>query len=166
MWNAVNEGLAVAAGEYIAMISSDDLWVSDKLELQVAYLQAHPDIEYTLGLTKFILIEGETAPPAFRTELFEGEHPAILLEVLLARKTLFDRVGKFDESLRVASDVDWFARLVALNASHVILPQILLKKRIHGGNLSTEPTLGKTFNHEILTAMRNQILRRRAERAQ
>lgn len=161
MWNALNEGLAAAHGEFIAMISSDDLWVSDKIELQVAYLLAHPDIEYTLGLTKFVLIEGETPPRAFRTELFEGAHLAILLEALLARKGLFDRVGKFDESLRVASDVDWFARLASLNASRMIIPRVLLRKRIHRHNLSTEPSLSQTFNHELLAAMRNQMLRRR-----
>jgi len=162
MWNALNEGLDAARGEFVAMISSDDLWDSEKVKLQVEYLLAHPQIEYTLGLTRFVLIEGETAPVAFRPELFEGAREALLLEVFLARKALFDRVGKFDESLRIASDVDWFARLAHLNVPRAILPRVLLQKRIHAHNLSTEPSLSRTINHEILAAMRNQMLRRRA----
>lgn len=162
MWNALNEGLDAARGEFVAMISSDDLWFPQKIELQVAYLLAHPDVDYTLGLTRFVLIEGETVPAAFRPELFQEPRLAILLEVLLARKTLFERVGKFDESLRIASDVDWFARLTNLNATRAVIPQVLLQKRIHAHNLSTEPTLAQEFNHELLSAMRNQMLRRRA----
>lgn len=166
MWNALNQGLDAAHGEFIAMLSSDDLWSPDKVELQVQYLLDHPEIDYTFGLTKFVLIEGETAPAAFRKELFEQARLAILLEVLLARKAVFDRVGKFDESMRVASDVDWFARLVDVNTARAILPRVLLQKRIHGHNLSTEPSSGGEIKHEILLAMRNQMLRQRAEGAQ
>lgn len=166
MWNALNEGLDAARGEFIAMLSSDDLWSPDKVELQVHYMLEHPEIDYTFGLTKFVLIEGETAPAAFRKELFEQPRQAILLEVLLARKKVFESVGKFDESLRVASDVDWFARLVDVNTSRVILPRVLLQKRIHAHNLSTEPSSGGEIKHEILTAMRNQMLRQRGEGAQ
>lgn len=161
MWNALNEGLEAVRGEFVAMISSDDLWVPQKIQVQVEYLLAHPEVQYTFGLTKFVLIEGETAPRAFRPELFEGAREAILLEVLLARKEVFDRVGKFDESLRIASDVDWFARLTSLRAPHVIIPQVLLHKRIHEHNLSTEPSLGTTITHELLVAVRNQMLRSR-----
>lgn len=161
MWNALNEGLGQARGEFVAIISADDLWVPDKVQVQVNYLLAHPDAQYTFGLTKFVLIEGETPPRAFRTELFQGAREAILLEVLLARRGLFERVGKFDESLRVVSDVDWFARLTNLNAPHAVIPRVLLQKRIHAHNLSTEPSLSAAFNHEILVAMRSQMQRHR-----
>ncbi len=162
MWNAVNEGMDAARGEFVAMISSDDLWDENKLQLQVEYLRDHPDTRHVFGLTKFVLIEGETPPRAFRTELFHGEHLAILLESLLARKTLFERVGRFDETFRMASDVDWFARLENLHEPRGVIPRVLTYKRIHAHNLSSEPTLSKTFNHELLAMMRAQVLRQRA----
>ncbi len=162
MWNALNEGLDAAKGEFVSMISSDDVWVPEKVELQVEALLRDPACDYAMGLTKFVLIEGETPPRAFRQELFVGARKAVLLEVLLARKELFGRVGKFDESLKVASDVDWFARLANLAAPEAFIPRILLYKRIHANNLSTAPDLGKMINHEILSAMRNQMHRQRA----
>lgn len=161
MWNALNEGLDAAQGEFIAMLSSDDLWAPEKLQLQVEYLSRHPETGYVRGLTRFVLVEGETPPRSFRTELFQGEHEAILLEVLLARKSLFERVGKFDESLFVISDVDWFARLANLNDPGGTIPRVLLHKRIHADNMSSAPSSGKSYQREMLTAMQRQIQRHR-----
>ena len=161
MWNAVNEGLDAARGEFVAMISSDDLWVQEKIQLQVEYLIERPEIQYVFGLTHFQLMEGETPPRAFRAELLQGEHLAILLESMLARKTLMQRVGKFEEAMRVASDVDWFARLGNLNEPRGVIPRVLLHKRIHAANLSSEPSSGASFKHDVLWAMHAQVLRRR-----
>src|SRR4051794_31039092 len=44
MWNALNEGFELAQGECIAMLSSDDLWLPEKVALQFEYLLAHPDV--------------------------------------------------------------------------------------------------------------------------
>lgn len=163
IWNAFNEALDVARGEFIAMISYDDLWAPEKLQLQVEYLSSHPETAYVRGLTRFVLIEGETAPRAFRAELFHGEHEAQLLEVFMARKGLFDRVGRFDQELSIASDVDWFARLANLNEPGGMIPRVLLYKRIHANNLST--SAGEIVRREMLTAMQKQLRRHRGQGA-
>src|SRR5512143_4014499 len=42
---ARNAALQAAHGEIIAFLDADDLWLPQKLEVQVAYLRAHPDVE-------------------------------------------------------------------------------------------------------------------------
>ncbi len=163
MWNALNEGLTLARGEFIAMISSDDIWLADKIQMQVDYLRAHPAIQYVLGLTKFVLIDGETPPRAFRVELLQGTHAALLPEAILARKSLYARTGKFDESFAITADVEWLARLTAAHEPYAVLPHVLLHKRIHANNLSTSPRAAPVHNHELLAIMRNQMRRYRAE---
>ncbi len=41
---ARSEGLALARGRYSALIDQDDLWEPRKLEKQVAYMEAHPEL--------------------------------------------------------------------------------------------------------------------------
>lgn len=42
--HARNIGMKAASGKYIAFLDSDDLYLPQKLELQVAFMEAHPDI--------------------------------------------------------------------------------------------------------------------------
>lgn len=158
MFNALNEGLEAAHGDYIAMISSDDLWEPDKLQMQVEYLRNHPQIDCVFVSTKYVLIDGEI-PSGFRTEFLQGEHRAMYLEAMLARKNLFERVGKFDETYRQASDTDWFARLAHSGISSDFIPRVLLVRRMHSKNLSH--TADGNLYRELLTVTRAQTLRRR-----
>lgn len=44
-----NKGLHLASGEFIAILEGDDYWVSEKLQLQMEYLQLHPECILSWG---------------------------------------------------------------------------------------------------------------------
>ncbi|MDD2723755.1 MAG: glycosyltransferase [Methylovulum sp.] len=156
--SAYNEGIAQAQGEFIAFISHDDIWLPHKLDIQIAYLQAYPDIGATLGMVKHFLEAGREPPEGFRVELLEKTHPGWIMEALVARRGLFAQVGRFDASFAVGEDSDWFARAIDAGLAPVVLPQLLVRKRIYGGNAS----LNADTNQLLLRALRASIQRKRA----
>jgi glycosyltransferase involved in cell wall biosynthesis len=151
-----NRGIAAANGEILAFLAHDDLYTPEKLEIQVGYLVAHPDIQYTVSHIKFFLEPGCGIPRGFRPELLEGSHPGRIPEALVARKSLFAAVGLFRTDLKIADDVDWFARCKDQHIQMAVLPQVLLHKRVHDTNLSSNAMAN---NRELLTLLRDSIRR-------
>lgn len=54
-----NRAVALARGEWIAFLDSDDLWKSDKLEKQLALVTEHPDMVICYTASAFINDDGE-----------------------------------------------------------------------------------------------------------
>lgn len=134
--DAYNTGIAHARGEFIAFLSHDDLWTPDKLRVQIGYLKAHPEVEYCIGMTHFFLEPGSPLPAGFKPELIDTDYTVRIMEVLVARARVFERVGLFDPAYWTADDVDWYARAHDVGVPMAVIPQVTLHKRIHTTNTS------------------------------
>lgn len=156
---AYNEGISRSQGALLAFVSHDDRWMPDKLERQVAALTARPDVLLSFTHVQHVLADGAGPPAGFRKELLERPVPGFIMETLMARREVFDRLGGFDASFAVGEDTDWFARARDANVPTVVLPETLVIKRVHESNASL--THGGT-NHLLLKALRQSIARKRA----
>jgi len=132
--NAWNTGLTTARGQYVGFIEADDLWQADKLARQVAYLEAHPEIEYVITQVQLFLEPGCPLPAGLNPAVFETSHLGRMPGTLIARRALFDAIGMFEDRWQVTPDVEWFARLMAEDVPGAALPQVLLRRRIHESN--------------------------------
>jgi glycosyltransferase involved in cell wall biosynthesis len=157
---AWNTGIKHARGEFVAFLDSDDIWLPGTLRARVAQLAAHPEADYSIAKVEFFLEQGEAIPAGFKTQLLEGERLSPIPGTFLARKPLFDRVGGFDTTLELAGDVDFFARLKDQGIPLTVFPELVLRKRVHSGNLSSN---AKVNNAELLTLLRQSIKRQRKE---
>ncbi|MGE0449781.1 MAG: glycosyltransferase [Vicinamibacterales bacterium] len=160
--DAYNTGIAEAAGELTAFLSSDDRWTPDKLERQLDHMHAYPDLQLTVCKAHFMLERGRAIPSGFRPELLDGDHEAWIMETLMARRWVWEHVGGFDTTLPLAEDVDWFSRARHLQVPMAVVPHVLLHKRIHGGNASLDAA---TNNRALLRVVRQSIRRRRGASA-
>lgn len=161
--DAWNVGIDAANGDFIAFLSHDDLWVPKKLSTQVNDLLQHPEVQYTIARVKFFAQPGVRAGSGFRTRLFEGDYIGRLTENLVARKLLFDVVGRFDVTLRVSPDVDWFARAKDMRVPMAIVPEVLLLKRVHDANLSLVEV--DECHRDLLRVLRRSVERQRKNRS-
>jgi len=135
---ARNAALKVARGELIAFLDSDDEWLPGKLEHQVRFLAAHPEIGLCGSGHILVCKDGARVdfagknPPDWRRELHSAEsfHGAC---TPLVRREVLDNVGLLDEKLRVLEDWDWMLRISQKFGIHV-LPEMLTV--IHENNPS------------------------------
>ena len=156
---AWNEGVQAARGDLLAFIDSDDLWSAEKLEKEVALLERRPEVDYVISRVRFFLEPGHDCPPGFKPELLEGDHVANMPSALMLRRAAFEAVGPFRTDLRIASDIDWFARAKDVPLTLGTVADVLVHKRVHSSNLSY--TAAETMNGELLDLLRHSVARRR-----
>lgn len=155
--NAWNEGVDAATGEFIAFLSHDDQWAPNKLHLQVRYLMEHPEIQFTNTWFNFFLHPNCSIPAGFRENLLAGPQVSRLMESLVARKSIFRLVGKFDTRYAVAPDMDWFARINDRGVPMAFIREVLLHKGVHDHNTSSNVLIN---NQNLLQALRESIHRK------
>jgi glycosyltransferase involved in cell wall biosynthesis len=116
---ALNAGLAVARGRYVAQIDSDDAWLPHLLETQVAVLEAEPDAGLVYARAAVVDQNGQPTEEVWGGPLRWPDDPlASLLYndpvcniTALKRRECIDRVGPFDVSLDRSNDWDLHIRI-------------------------------------------------------
>ncbi len=141
---ARNAGLAWAAGGLIAFLDSDDLWLPEKLSAQVAFFDAHP--EALICQTEEIWIRnGRFVNPRKRHKKYSGMIFEKCLELcivspsaVMMRRSLFDEIGAFDETLLVCEDYDLWLRTACRLPIYLIETPLVMKHGGHSDQLSRQ----------------------------
>jgi glycosyltransferase involved in cell wall biosynthesis len=143
-----NLGVAHAAGEWIAFLDQDDVWLPEKLEAQLALTRTFPRAEFVygpvlrwrswkpqdsgteqvvdIGFDESKLVE----PPGLAAEWLTRQNTPCPSSVIV-RRTTFERLGGFDESLGNVYEDQTFALKVALHATILATPNVWTRWREH-----------------------------------
>jgi hypothetical protein len=135
----LNRGLALAAAPLIARMDADDVSLPNRLEKQVAFMRANPDIAvYSGGLAMYDAPDEIRLPPA--------EHEAICAQMFFAsgihhavsiyrKELILAYAGGYDASMPPAEDYDLWARLsMHPGVRFANLPEVLYRYRHHDKN--------------------------------
>ena len=142
---ARNVGIARSQGTFIAFQDADDIWHPERIERQMARFEARPELALCSAyLSNFWEPEIQDEAEALRDHLIAKPFPGYgTPPSLLVRRALYDTVGPFNESLRLGSDTEWFLRASEQGVLMEVLPDVLVRRRWHRGNISRgeRPTL-------------------------
>ena len=136
-----NAALREATGEYVAFLDSDDLWMPEKLQRQIASLRDHDRCHW--GYTGFTLMDGagnpltETRPkprPARAGPMLDQlvrEQVLVVTPSVVVRRELIERMGGFNADLLVCEDYELWMRLASQSDVDYI-DEPLVRVRRHG----------------------------------
>lgn len=131
---ARNRGVAASHGELVAFLDSDDLWQPEKVAAQVELLRQQPQTQvcYTdeIWIRHGVRVNPKHVHRKCSGWMFLESLPRCLISPssIMLRRSLWDRLGGFDERLPACEDYDLWLRLTAC-VPVVLLPQRLIVKR-------------------------------------
>jgi glycosyltransferase involved in cell wall biosynthesis len=180
-----NQGIAATTakcihesqGEYIAILNSDDVFVPVKLEKQVQLLNERPEVAAVFSHTWFINRQGGdynklnigfysnkrnifNKSNRSRWEwlnYFFYHHNTLCDPSVMARREVYTTIAPPDARFPIAGDFNRWVRTCLRHEIHII-PEILLKFRIHGKNASGN-WLGPRpkIDWELMLILRNYL---------
>jgi glycosyltransferase involved in cell wall biosynthesis len=159
MYDAMNKGIAMATGEVIGFLNSDDYFADPDVLTKIARAFESSDVEASFGDLVYVKSTNEKvvrhwkSKPFSKGDFAKGWCPAH--PTFYAKASVFHRFGVFDQSYRLGSDVELMMRFLERgNIVSCYIPSILVKMRVGGvSNRSWSNVIIQ--NREIYKALKN-----------
>ena len=154
--SARNFTLKKSGGSFIVILDSDDMMTPDFLARHLQVFEQHPEAD--LVYCDDCLIDEQDEPvrvidrpeyldrKALIRDLFRCGYPVVPFRTCI-RKSVFDKIGLFDEKLLVAEDYDMMRRFVKNGLKSHHLKGALYLRRMTPDSLSANSTIQKAKCH-------------------
>ena len=143
IYDAMNKGLALATGEVIGILNSDDFYPNnDVISQVVGCFRDNSNVDMVLGNVDFVRSENVSNPVRFYSSFnfepwkirfgFMPAHPGAFI-----KRTAYERVGNYKLGYKIGADFEWFVRaFLTHRLSFVKLNKTLVRMREGGVSTS------------------------------
>lgn len=151
--NVLNVGMDMARGKYIARMDSDDISHPNRLQVQVDYLESHPDVDLCSAGMHLFGEKDEVWSRSADTEAVKVIalfYSPILHASSVWRKESFDKCGlRFRQEMVPSEDYDMWSRAMAKGLHLVNIADALYEYRIRPGQATGDTEKTKARDIEV-----------------
>lgn len=139
---SLNRGLDIARGDYVARLDADDLAFPERLALQSAYLDSHPEVD-VLGTASRSFDDTGTlfyGYPTVDPEVLKIDflfscgicHPTVMLR----KSVLVEKQLRYDHTFNKIEDYELWCRMLDQDCGITNISDVLLHHRLHAGQVT------------------------------
>lgn len=137
IYDALNKGIELATGDVVGFLHADDLMADEGVLARVAEAFADPTIEAVYGNLVYVRRDDEMQiVRTWTAGAFEPDklgwgwmppHPTFYV-----RREVYQRLGAFDATYRIAADYDCMLRFLTRGVRVAYVPHLLVRMRVGG----------------------------------
>jgi glycosyltransferase involved in cell wall biosynthesis len=163
IYDALNKGVRLAAGDILGFVHSDDVLASPGILSEINSLFVEQGVDGVYGDLVYVdreqtdrVVRYWKSRPFDRKLLRRGWMPAH--PTLYLRKAVYDKHGVFDDSLRIAADYDFILRVMNDPAlTFAYLPSVVVKMRLGGASNRSLANILQKSKEDLQVLRRNQV---------
>lgn len=156
--HAINKGLKLATGDWVAWQNSDDTYYAGAFIAVADAALKHPNVDLIIGDMNLIdqddnlIRDLHFVTPSYNAMVAEGM--VLSNQAAFWRRDVHNRIGWMDESIHTAFDFDWFLRLTKNFQGHAV-NKCFGAFRIHSAAKTQVMTVQNSQNYALVRKRHN-----------
>jgi len=162
IYDALNKGIDLCTGDVVGFLHSDDLLADKDAIARVACVLGNPQIDAVYG--DLVYVQKSDPNKVVRTwrsgaysvsKLSSGwmpPHPTFY-----ARREVYQRLGKFDATYRIAADYDCMLRFLKANIRVEYIPHLQVRMRVGGASNRSLANIVRKSQEDLRALRTNKV---------
>jgi glycosyltransferase involved in cell wall biosynthesis len=159
---ARNQGIKVANGEYLAFLDADDIWLPNKLKIQMMAFEADSHLDIVTGYVEQFISPELNLEVVKEIDYSANLMPGYIPTAMVIKRQSFFRLGWFDERYQGAEFISWYVQAYEQSFEINVLPDVVAKRRLHQTN---NGIVNSSYKKDMIKILKASLERRRTIKA-
>ena len=161
IYDALNKGIEMSTGEVVGLLHSDDFFADQNVLADIAELFLDEEVDLVYGDLSYVSGDSCRVVRRWESGAFDKKrlkygwmppHPTVFI-----RKSVFEKIGVYDASYRIAADYDFLLRCLQADLVIRYIPRNLVNMRVGGASNANLANLIKKSKEDLKSIRRNRV---------